>query len=1452
MSPLFAFFATHATRDEMKDFTIRIGTGLFFLCCTFFAAAQPVADFSYDAGTAFCNPITVAFTNLSSGDGELSYTWQFGVGESMDTMADPVFTYQECGTYEVILTVTDTSGATASDTQMVVIHCTPMAAFGFTQLSKCDSSNIFFTDNSTTADSITTWHWDFGDPLSGAANTSSLINPSHNYKKPGTFEVVLTVTTNEGCSTIATDSITIYQPVCLFSILDSACVNDTVFFIDQSYSFDSITQWSWNFDDPTSGANVSIKQNPFHIYHVADTFNVRLTVTSANGCVSILKKPVIVHGLPMVSAGSDVSICQKDSIQLQATGAVTYSWSPANFLNDAFVADPFAFPTSTQQFIVKGIDLNGCADMDTLLVNVLPLPEANAGNDSSICTGSSATLHGSGGESYLWFPAATLDADTIASPTASPLDTTQYILVATDANGCMAADTVQVNVVPLPVVTILGMHDQYCANGASVLLTANPAGGIFSGDGVTDTLFQPSTLPAGGPYAIIYNFTNATGCSGSDTAIFFIVAPVQVSLSISDSTLCLNQMPATVIANPSGGILTGIGIINDQFDPQMAGIGTHTIFYQLTDSNNCIADDSLEIIVFDLPQVDAGMDTFICAGDSIQLMVTGGLSYSWSPDSSLTDAFSESPIAFPPETTMYTVSTKDSNECANADSIQIAVLTATTANAGANVTICVGDSIQLSASGGLTYSWMPVFGLSDSTIDNPTAFPVETTMYTVTVNGSSACPGMDSVLITVNDLPIITAGDNQTVCAGDSIQLYASGGNIYHWQPNFSLSDSTSESPFAFPEVTTVYTLTGTADNGCSGHDSTIVVVLSLPIINAGNDTTICAGDSVRLQASGGETYKWMPSNFLIDDNTATPLAFPVFSTFFIATGTDASGCSATDTVAVIVFSVDLVDAGDDTSLCKGDSIMLHASGGISYSWYPQEGLSNPESESPFAFPLSTIVYTVTVVAGPDCFFSDTIKVTVNELPNIDAGTDTMVCSGDSIHLSASGGVTYHWEPAIWLSDSASSNPWSLPLDSIVYTVTGTDAYGCTNADSVSIVVLPLPVADAGIDTAVCSGDSIQLHATGGTIFLWQPASFLDNALIPNPVAFPLQTTNYVVATSADGICYNYDTVVVTVNPLPLVDAGADQTVCMGDTLPLNATGGLTYFWSPPTGLSSTDISNPTAVVNESVTYTVTVTDQNFCSAADSIHLQVVPDLIAMAGYDTTICLGSAANLYASGGSQYLWMPANVLNDPQSATPIAMPDETTTFTVFVSDGICYADTLQVKVIVSKVEVDAGADATIVSGTPYQLLATGSQGSYSWYPAEGLSCTDCQNPTAIPLAETSYTVTVTDSTGCEASDTVTLKTGCNAESVFIPNAFSPDNNGHNDVLYVRSTGVIEVLYFRVFDRWGKIIFEANDISQGWDGTYNGQVMPPGVYLYTLKARCGLDEIFERQGNVTLIK
>ncbi|MGI8893361.1 MAG: hypothetical protein ACR2GN_07860, partial [Bacteroidia bacterium] len=416
--------------------------------------------------------------------------------------------------------------------------------------------------------------------------------------------------------------------------------------------------------------------------------------------------------------------------------------------------------------------------------------------------------------------------------------------------------------------------------------------------------------------------------------------------------------------------------------------------------------------------------------------------------------------------------------------------------AGPDTTVCEGATVQLYATGGNNYQWLPVTGLNNSTIANPVATVSSNSLYYVIIS-STYCIDTVSVSINVNPYPVVDAGADDSICAGTNLQLNGNGNGNISWSPTTGLSDPTILNPVASPAQTTMYLLTVEA-NGCESVDTVTIAVKPAPYVSAGTDKIICGGESVQLNGSGSGIISWSPSTGLSDPSILNPVASPTQTTNYILT-VDSGGCENMDTITVIVTPLPAVNAGNDQVMCKGDSVQLNASGTGNITWFPASGLSDPTIFNPVASPGQTITYTLTVEEG-GCESVDSVTVTVKPLPQIDAGADLSVCEGDSIQLSATGSGTISWFPSISLDNPSVINPVAFPLQTTVYTLT-VDSGGCTNVDSMTLTVIPLPPVNAGMDDTICSGKSVQLNGQGTGSISWSPATVLNNSSILNPVA---------------------------------------------------------------------------------------------------------------------------------------------------------------------------------------------------------------------------------------------------------------------------------------------------------------------------------------------------------------
>jgi gliding motility-associated-like protein len=467
-----------------------------------------------------------------------------------------------------------------------------------------------------------------------------------------------------------------------------------------------------------------------------------------------------------------------------------------------------------------------------------------------------------------------------------------------------------------------------------------------------------------------------------------------------------------------------------------------------------------------LPTVNAGADQIACSGDSVQIgtPAVAGVTYSWSPAAGLSSSTVAQPMASPAATTSYTLTvTTTATGCQNTDVVVVTIGTSPVTNAGPDQAICSGDSVQIGTAfvSGNTYSWSPATDLSSSTTAQPIASPVVTTTYTLTVTSASGCQAIDSVVVTVNPLPVANAGADQLGCNGDTVQIGspAVAGNTYSWSPAAGLSSSTNAQPTASPAATTTYTLTVTnTATGCSDTDVVVVTVSPLPSTDAGADAVICAGDSViiGITAVSGNTYSWTPATGLSSATVAQPNASPATTTTYTLVVFNAAGCSDTDIVMVTVNPAPVANAGTGGAICKGDSVQIGAApvAGNTYSWSPATGLSSSTSSQPWASPSTTTTYTLTETIG-SCSATSTVTVIVQS-PVVNAGSDQFICdgSGGLLGSPAIAGYTYLWTPATGLSSTTTAQVTANPGATTTYTLFVTDTLtGCTAMDEITFTI---------------------------------------------------------------------------------------------------------------------------------------------------------------------------------------------------------------------------------------------------------------------------------------------------------------------------------------------------------------------------------------------------------------
>ena len=547
---------------------------------------------------------------------------------------------------------------------------------------------------------------------------------------------------------------------------------------------------------------------------------------------------------------------------------------------------------------------------------------------------------------------------------------------------------------------------------------------------------------------------------------------------------------------------------------------------------------------------------------------------------------------------------------------------------------------------------------------------------------------------------------------------------------------------------------------------------------------------------------------------------------------------------ANLAFTPLSIQASTDTTICNGQSAQLSATGALSYSWSPSTGLSNANIANPVATPAATTQYIVTGTDVNGCTDLDTVLVTVSPGPtiNVVASRDS-ICAGENVTLTASGANTY-----IWTGGVSNGVPFSPPATN-TYMVTGTDVNGCNGTASYTITVLPIPnLSVVPSQPVICAGDTVFFNASGANTYLWSPSTFLTNPFIPNPYSIANTSTTYTVTGTNGAGCDTQVVVSVTVYPAAnIIGVASPNPVCEGESVTLTGFGGTTYNW---TGGITNGVS---FVPSATGSYTVTGTDANGCSGTSNVNVTVNPIPVIVVQPDTpVVCRGDSIMLTASGGSSYLWSPSGTLSSPIGDTVMASPSVSTNYLVVSTDANNCRGTTTVNLeVIEDINLQLSkSDDIYCNPQVIQLAATGGYG-YTWAPAQYLSNPNISNPRAdIPRTTTFY---VSSQLGnCYGRDSITVFYYDNTESgLILPNAFSPNGDGLHDCYRVISQGNYDTYEFRIFNRWGQVVFESTNANDCWDGNVGIEPVPIGTYYYFLRAsgECGT---VRKQGDINVIR
>lgn len=905
---------------------------------------------------------------------------------------------------------------------------------------------------------------------------------------------------------------------------------------------------------------------------------------------------------------------------------------------------------------------------------------------------------------------------------------------------------------------------------------------------------------------------------------------------------------------------------------------TQGAWSQTNNSTNC----NIGVIKFDfnLPAVvaDFNIPNTVCAPILLEFhntsqRISDSTSFFWDFGDGTTSTL-ETPYHTYSQSGTYVITlvAQDAGSCNFADTAQRElVVLSNSNNILGDVGFCLGDFVQIgippSGSSLITYEWQPQTGLSNPNISNPIASPdVSTTYYLFVTDG--VCIDTITQHVEVESLQV-DAGPDRVVCTGSSTILspVVSGSAVhYYWStsPTFSSyinTDYTNPQVEIWPTASTTYYLR-VEGNYCTAESSVNVQVSDFTLSTPG-DYVVCYGDSMMISVTssvqGNYTYSWQPSGSVVNgEGTANPWVRPLQNTIYSVTVTNEYGCTSTLEVPVQIrrfeSQVSVTDA-----LCHGSydgSVSLTVTGGVSpyfYNW------SNGATTATL-LNLAAGTYTVTVTDNTGCKGVDSFHVAQPEqLVVQQVQMQPVFCDQNCngwVSVTATGGsspYTYSWL-------HGATGCVASELCAGIYTVEVTDGHGCRVMEAFTVTDSSVQDISYQLTPLSCAGDC------DAAIALTTDFSPFNHQVVWNQN--PSQTGDtiaglcagvYSAAVSVDNGCsYNIYLCIDSVVSLRFINLFATPPLCYGDengVLQTDIVGGTSPYTLEVNG----------AVVEVPMTglapgsYTISAMDAAGCRIDSVVEVQSPAQLSLSEQHHSPpcaeVCLGTI-DLMVEGGTEpyrYLW---NSGDDSPLLQQLCVGD----YAVTVTDRNGCTATLALELSDSTTfpsEISAWCDEdTLYAGQPTHLYSTelGSPFQYQWIPSTGVAEPTKPSSEARPVVTTNYVVVVSDEFGCTRTDTVPVFVRdviCEEPYVFVPNAFSPNGDGRNDVLYVRGEVVLEVV-FKVYDRWGEKVFETTDLSQGWDGTYRGKPCEPGVYDYHLQVTClGMKRYFKK-GNVTLLR
>ena len=1416
-------------------------------------ATKPVASFSSNIQPACAAPVTVNFTNTSTGSG-LTYLWNFNDPASgvlnTSTTTSPTHIFNTAGNYNITLVATSTNGCKSNASFALTVGSGSLLANFTLPPTGCLGDPIAILNTTTPTPSSVLWT--FGD-----ATTSTLLNPIKTYGATGSYQVILAATLGL-CASSDTQNIIINpKPIVAFTAtpLTGCAIPTLVTFTNQTLGAGNT--YLWAFGD----GNTSTNAQPAYSYNSQGLFTVSLTATNSNGCSQTLTKPnyiniakptITLNNLPLQGC---IPYSYTPAYTVTTTNPiVAYNWSFGDGTT-ATGASPSHVYTMQGTYTIKVVftTASGCVDSTifnaAIVVGTKPITQFNAQPRDTCAQFIFNFFDNTPPPVDAWYwTFGDGGTSIVQNPIYQYSDTGLFtVTLVTTNNGCrdslVKPDFIHVRP-PIAIFSVIPNCDTpFLRRFVDQSIGANTYFWSF-GDGATSTDTNTvHTYAATGTYTVTLTVSN--GICNYTTTRTVIIVDEYPNFNATLLQLCKGNTTNFAATNINTANIAaynwqfGDGTTSTAIAPShiYTTSGIYTVTLITTNILGCFDTVTKQnyITVFGPTANFSAVNTIACTNQ-------GNINFT---NISTTDGT---------HTIVTNLWNFGDGQTSNSDAAIVPHLYNT--NGSYSIKLLVTDS----------------YGCADS-ITKPN-FVVAASATAAFISADTAsCPTKNISFVNQSVTNIVsslwTFGDGQTSTLPNPVHTYASNGN--------------------FTVKLKVTDATGCVDSITKPNYINIISPKAIFVVSDSFKT--CPPLIVNYT---NNSLNALQHSWTFGDGSVSTLLNPThvfnspgtFTTKLIITSQGGCKDSATKNIAINGPTGTLNYAplqGCAPLLVNFNSVAINTT---NYIWDYADG-----NTSTTTAPNSTHTYLNVTTYVPKLILEDAFGCRTSVL-----GTDTIKAFGVSGVIKAnkylicgSGEGLVQFSDSITTNDTFTAITWnfgdgntvsSLTPPSHIYTNTGTyyptatvsTTRGCvvTLRTFAPIRFVRKPNIILSADTSKCTpasfniiANSINSDTTAVNYFWTLPIIGSSTSIIPPQIntnivgSYPLQLI------VKDGFgCADTATTILEVRPLPIVNAGIDSFLCRASSYNLTATGAANYTWQPNYNLSCNNCPNPIASPLLDTAYIVTGATIFGCTAKDTVALKVIQPFILVSSPGGVICPGKSFQLTASGANKYVWTPNNgTLNSTTISNPVAKPLITTNYSVTGTDSKnCFSFTNNVTVVVSPLPtINAGADKLVATGeiVPINPIVSADVVAYNWYPSLYLACTTCPTTIATPFSNIQYQIEVTNNAGCKSTDSININVFCEANNIFLPNTFSPNNDGSNDVFYVRARGQLILKSFRIFNRVGQQVFsqnqlQPNDPAFGWNGTFNGRKLDPDVFVYYLDVVCNGEFKGTLKGNITLLK